>query len=145
MKTVVIATDGSPESRQAVEVGVEVAAEEQATVVFAHVLSLLQAAPNGTKGVPHRPVRVEDDSALAEAVELATRKGVRCRPELLVGLPEDEIAALADAEDADLIVIGSRGLGPVKQLMLGSISRAVLDKATRPVLVVRGNDPVTTG
>jgi nucleotide-binding universal stress UspA family protein len=137
MKTLVIATDGSTEAREAVAVGVDLAAEEHAKVIFVHVLSLLGVAPDGSKGMPHRPVRIEDDDALQEAVEVATGKGVPCKLELLVGLPEDEVVALADSVDADLIVMGSRGLRPAKQLALGSISRAVLDRAQRPVLVVR--------
>lgn len=145
MKTVLIATDGSAASREAVEFGVERAEEEKATVVFAHALSLLEVSPDGHTGVPHRPVRAEDDEALAEAVELATRKGVPCKTELLVGLPEDELVALADSVDADLIVVGSRQLGRVKRAMLGSVSQAVLEKTSRPVLLVRASrEPAVT-
>jgi len=41
----------------------------------------------------------------------------------------------ATAADADLVIMGSRGLGPVKSILLGSVSRAVLQHATVPVLV----------
>ena len=44
----------------------------------------------------------------------------------------------ADAVGADMIVLGSRGLGPVKSVLMGSVSRPVLQKADRPVLVVPG-------
>ncbi|MDU0825964.1 MAG: universal stress protein [Negativicoccus succinicivorans] len=49
----------------------------------------------------------------------------------------ETILTVADELNADLIVIGSRGLGSVKGLVLGSASKYVLHHATRPVLVVK--------
>ena len=45
---------------------------------------------------------------------------------------------LAEEIDADLIVVGSRGLGPIKRFALGSVSEGVVHHATCPVLVTRG-------
>jgi nucleotide-binding universal stress UspA family protein len=46
------------------------------------------------------------------------------------------ILAVAGDVDADVIVLGTRGLGSVKSLMLGSVSHAVLHHAGRPVLIL---------
>ena len=43
---------------------------------------------------------------------------------------------VADRTDADVIVVGSRGLGAVKRAILGSVSTRVVGEARRPVLVV---------
>lgn len=57
--------------------------------------------------------------------------------EVQVGDPAEGIIDLAKAEEYDLIVVGSRGLGPVREILLGSVSQKVLHAAPCPVLVVR--------
>jgi nucleotide-binding universal stress UspA family protein len=88
----------------------------------------------------------ETDAALkAGALETATNGAQRATAAGLLAQPRiaerhDDIAAamLAVAADVDaaVIVLGTRGLGGVKSLMLGSVSHAVLHHADRPVLVV---------
>jgi nucleotide-binding universal stress UspA family protein len=56
---------------------------------------------------------------------------------LCEGRAADTIGATASEIGADLIVMGSRGLGPIKRLALGSVADEVVHTATRPVLVVR--------
>jgi nucleotide-binding universal stress UspA family protein len=61
-----------------------------------------------------------------------------------VGRPDAEIVTLAEELGADLIVVGSRGLGPLlgplKRVLLGSVSSSVVRHAYRSVLVVREVD-----
>jgi nucleotide-binding universal stress UspA family protein len=80
----------------------------------------------------------EDREPLRAARELAERLGLHPQTELLVGDPVDEIVAFADSTNADLIVVGSHGRGPVTSALLGSVSRGVLAESRRPVLVARG-------
>ena len=53
------------------------------------------------------------------------------------GRPSDIIVDLARNEDVDLIVMGSRGLGGIKGLVLGSTSRSVVNSCTKPILIVK--------
>ena len=55
---------------------------------------------------------------------------------LEVGKPAEMILSVAEEEKADLIVLGARGLGPVKELLLGSVSHRVLAHAHCPTLIV---------
>ena len=146
MKKILIATDGSETARAAIEAGVELAAENHADIVFVHVTSLLELAPEtNAPEAPERIPRTETDAALCEAVERAREHGITANPELLIGYAPKQIVRLARDIDADLIVVGSRGLGRVKSAVLGSTSREVLAKADRPVMVVREagvRDPV---
>jgi nucleotide-binding universal stress UspA family protein len=140
MKTIVIATDGSSSAREALAFGLELAQEQDATATVVHVAPALDVLP-GTGFAPGgaTPHELTDDdrAPLVEARELAEEEGVAIRTELLTGHPAGEIVAYADNVDADLIVVGSRGHGAIASALLGSVSRAVLHDARRPVLVVR--------
>ena len=78
-------------------------------------------------------------SALQEAVADAESRGIHADYDLLEGDPGERILELARSRDVDLIVIGSRGLGALASVILGSGSKRVLHDADRPVLVV--NEP----
>jgi nucleotide-binding universal stress UspA family protein len=141
MRKILIATDGSPEAREAVEYGLELAEEEHA------VATLLQVIPpmdwtQLDRGAVIRPIPDEIERrrgiALDEAAVLAAEHGVPVTFEVVAGIPADEIVAYADNHDVDLTIVGSRGRGAVASALLGSVSQAVLHESRRPVLVVRG-------
>jgi len=142
MKKILIATDGSDSAHEALEFGLDLAAEQDAKAFIVHVAPAVDVMPYANFGyvapsVPHE-FDEHDRECLQEAAELAAEKGVDVETGLLKGWPADEIVAFADTIDADLIVVGSRGHGAVASALIGSVSRGVLHESRRPVLVVRG-------
>jgi nucleotide-binding universal stress UspA family protein len=141
MKRILIAVDGSPAGNVAARVGIELASEHCAYAGFVHVAPEVDVVPTGsfalTAHLPHE-VTALDRKPLDDALALAVEAGVDARADLLRGDPVDEIVAFADAFDADLIVVGSRGHGALASALLGSVSRGILGATRRPVLVVRG-------
>lgn len=141
MKRILIATDGSPASQEAVEFGIELAREHASELIFVHVVPTLDIVPMGPFGVggafPHE-VTAADEDALDDAVARAAEHGLVSTTAMLRGDVVDEIVAFADSHDADLTIVGSRGRGAVTGALLGSVSRGVLAESKRPVLVVRG-------
>jgi nucleotide-binding universal stress UspA family protein len=141
MDKIVIATDGSAASAEALDFGLELAADEDATALLVHVAPLMDALPSAgmgtTPAVPHE-IGDADRAPLEEAEQIAKRAGVRAATHLLVGDAAREIAGFADSQNADMIVVGSRGHGAIASALLGSVSRGVLRESKRPVLVVRG-------
>ena len=76
-------------------------------------------------------------AALEEARTLLAESGIQARSATPVGDAAAEIVRVAEESGADLVVLGARGLNPVKRLVLGSVSTKVLHEAPCDVLVVK--------
>ena len=141
MRTILIASDGSPEGREAVAYGLELAAGMGAKATILEVIPPTDWT-SLDRGSVVRPLTEtlpwRGDDSLDDAERLAREHGVELTVEVLAGDPSDEIVAFADNQEVDLVVIGSRGRGTLARAALGSVSESVLREARRPVLVVRG-------
>ena len=142
LERILIAVDRGPSSDAAVDRGLSLAAEDGAEVIFVHVVAIRgeHFVPGGDH--PDRAPESAQTRALLDARAKAEAAGVRSSGELLVGYPPKEIAALADGDDVDLVIVGSRRLTGIKRFVLSRTSRALLGKTGRPVLVVPENAPV---
>lgn len=136
MKQILVATDGSENAHYAVDEAISLARSSGARLVVAYV----RHAPLPVLGEPVYQRSLSRELRTAqEATALATTKacgvGVEVEVEILEGNPAARILDLARIRDVDLIVVGSRGLGTLAGALLGSVSREVVHRADRPVLV----------
>ena len=132
-----LATDGSDDAALAARAAVDIARK---TGPELHVVHAWHSVPSTRfESYIHAQLKREGREVLAEQVERIKGDGANvAEAHLREGPAVDEILDLAKEVGADLIVIGSRGLGPVKRVVLGSVSEGVVHHATRPVLVLRG-------
>lgn len=79
---------------------------------------------------------------LEQLDEVEASGGEASRAHLRRGQPVEVISDLIEELGIDLTVVGSRGLGSIKRLVMGSVSEGVIDLAACPVLVVRGGNPL---
>jgi nucleotide-binding universal stress UspA family protein len=138
--------DGSVESRAAAELARDLAVAAGARL---RVLRVLEPPVPGGAGLAYDRDWQEDAEAVREHVqaeldELLAELGDVASGEVVVGDPVRELGY--DANELDLLVIGSRGYGPVRRVMLGSTSSKLVHQAPCPVLVLtRGAVDETSG
>lgn len=131
VERILVAVDGSDDSLRAVEWVADFAATIGAGVVAVHALGLLERVDAPREEIEDRLRSVW--CAPLEAAGIPTRHVVRDGP------PVPVVLAVADEENVDLIVLGSRGLGGHPQLLLGSTSTQVAQLSRRPVTIVPGS------
>lgn len=138
LETILLATDGSPASEPASGQAIDLATQVEARLL---VVSVLSAASRPSEASPDPAVADSRDSLTAKAQSIVQRaKAAGANAAFLVweGEPGEAIVAAADAEDADLIIVGSHGRSGVSRFLIGSVSDYVVRHAHCPVMVVRG-------
>ena len=145
MKTI-LAVDGSDNSYEAVHVMKYIARTEQ--LILLHALDVPRPA------YPEMAMRPEAAEELYTALEQNMREdGERLlnrvqsllplhagptQKHLQIGSPAEVIVSMAEEQKAELIVVGARGLGPIKERLLGSVSHRILTLAPCATLIVNG-------
>jgi nucleotide-binding universal stress UspA family protein len=140
-----LATDGSEEALLAAQSAADLAARTGSELHVVHVGETLGPGYSGYAGYEEGvlPSAQEDlERQAQEALEaqvgrIAVAEGPRAQSHLRMGRPDEEIVALGEEIGAELIVIGSRGLGGVRRALMGSVSDSVVRHAHCPVLLVR--------
>lgn len=139
VERIVVGVDGSASAAAALRWAVDEAGRHDATVVAVLAWSYLDQRQEG-KSEPFDPSYGEDDARdqLRTSIEsVAPRLSIE--QHVVCDLPAP--ALLEAGSDADLLVVGARGLGGFKGLLLGSVSERVLEHAPCPVAVVRVDEP----
>lgn len=91
---------------------------------------------NDIYSVTEKRLREEGERVLKFVRSILPPKTAEVSARLETGRPAEMILSVAEEEKADLIVLGARGLSPVKELLLGSVSHRVLAHASCPALIV---------
>jgi 3-phenylpropionate/trans-cinnamate dioxygenase ferredoxin reductase subunit len=123
-RTIVVGTDGSPTATIAVEVAQALTKRLRGKLVLVGALDAY--------GISRQPLQ----AALYDASEAARAKKVDATAELIEGTPGESILAAAVKHDADLIVVGNRGMGQATRFRLGSVPDWVAHDAPCDLLIV---------
>jgi nucleotide-binding universal stress UspA family protein len=141
---IVVGVDGSADARAGLRWAMDHAVTHpKAHVTLVHAWSLPDAAGMMSKeGFEIR--RAAAQRVLSDAVQ-STRPADGTTVTVRLEYGAAAAAVLSNAEDTDLIVVGTRGRGPVSGLLLGSVSQAVVSRATAPVAVISHAMPSDRG
>ena len=139
-RKIVVPVDGSDNALRAVRVAIDRA---RATGAALHLINVQLPITSGnvrmfvSQELISRYYEEEARNALAPAQALVDAAGMRCEQVTRIGHPGQEIAGYADAQTDDEIIMGSRGMSLLGNLVLGSIATKVIHAAHVPVTVVK--------
>ena len=147
IKNILVAIDGSKSADRALDFALDLATKYSAKIVLISVFEPLSVSMI-TLGIGLSPVNLAGhiDGLMDFRKKIllnALKKARNTNSELVVtkilaeGRPSDKIVETAKEQQCDLIVIGSRGLGGIKEFFLGSVSDRVAHHAHCPVLIIK--------
>jgi len=152
IQKILVAIDGSEPSERALEYAVEFAERWGAELTLLAVIPRVMLPVFPDEGFGATPIAAAKDfgqyqermrtiyqNVLTEA-ETDLRRDhpeVKVVTRLEEGRPSSTIVGVAEEDDFDLIVVGSRGIGGITGWILGSTSRRVVDSCTKPILIVK--------
>ena len=142
---ILVPVDGSEHAKRAAQTAIELAKTFGASLTIISVVAPPAFFVSGPVGAPadlteYYRLETEDaNGAVGAVAKLAQDSGVRAESQVL--RPDksvvEAIIEFAGKEQADLIVVGTRGLGGFRKMLLGSVSSGVIANAHCAVLVVR--------
>jgi nucleotide-binding universal stress UspA family protein len=137
IRKILLATDLSPTSGPATNEAFDVARRLGAHLLVVSVIDTSAPRLPGGRFAPRvDQVRDRRQASAQELVQRGRREGVPVTFLVWEGDPGDSILEAARAEDADMVILGSHGRGPIGRLILGSVSQHVVRHARIPVVVV---------
>lgn len=143
LRTILLATDGSEDAQEAERAALDLCRNTGAALHVVHAWRYPTAIYSGyTMPMSENTFALFEEGATAildaSAARIVATGGTVTGKHLCHGPAAEEIARAAREVAADLVLLGSRGLGPVRRLVLGSVSEGVVHGAPCPVLVMRG-------
>ncbi len=142
--TILLATDGSEEAALAARAAVNLAERGGAELHLVHAWTDVPSA----RLEAYVTTQLEQEGRCIldeEARRIEDAGGTLAGTHLREGRTEEEIVGLAKELGVDLVVVGSRGLGPAKRLAVGSVSEGVIKLAPCSVLVMRNAEKERDG
>lgn len=138
-KKILIATDGSKRTENAVQTGLEIARVHKSKVYAVYVVDTVTftSVPMDVTWENMYQLLKEEGEGAVDRVKAAAGPGVEVETRVLEGNPALEITKFAKDNDCDLIVVGTLGKSGIDRILLGSVAEKVVRIAPCPVMVIR--------
>ena len=141
-RLIVVPTDGSKTAKEAATHAVNLALKFDGKIIAVHIIDSRCETTFEELGTTQSQVfrlqqRKMGEGYVQEILDIARKAGIQAQSIVRVGIPTDEIVKVAEENNADLIVMGTRGLTGTKRALLGSTADQVIRWAPCPVLVVK--------
>lgn len=142
MKKILVPVDGSASSTLAIEKAKELAKALGSHITLLHVIGIYPGAfpvefSESVQISLLKESRVKAKEILLEGKQRLADLGEKVDMVILEGNVASEIINYADGHDIDLVIMGSRGLSGVNNLLLGSVTRKVAIQVSKPILIIK--------
>lgn len=140
---ILVAIDGSENSIKALRYATKLASFHGANLQVISVIDELKLPFSAQFGLWAKDSHEELFRKMLESLNAEISKIKENNPNLSVdalileGKPFKKIIEISEEENHDLIVLGARGYGNIQEMVLGSVSNAVVNKSTKPVMIVK--------
>jgi nucleotide-binding universal stress UspA family protein len=137
---ILLATDGSENASRAADAAISLA--KGLSLPSITIIHIVTTPPSESRMVQvkfdvHSLLEEESRKIASETLARCDAAGIAYTLKVAIGDPAQEILAHVQKEQIDLVVIGSRGLGTLKGVLMGSISQKIAHLAPCPVLIVK--------
>jgi nucleotide-binding universal stress UspA family protein len=136
VKTILLAYDDSEPSRRALDRAATLAEAFGSRVLVTSIASLVHSSPRSVTQIDRGGGVGTHTDEVRQAQAMLEERGIAVESVTAVGDPASSIAQLAEDRDADLVVVGTRGVGPVQRLLGQSVSQAVSRRVSCDLLIV---------
>ncbi|HSA98659.1 MAG TPA: universal stress protein [Candidatus Nitrosotenuis sp.] len=137
IKRILVPLDGSKNSIRGLDNAIYLARQCQATIIGIYVLPRVPVSTYRKIQYPEKELLKDADSNMEFAKKRCAQNGIVFEKKISFGDPGYTVVKYAKDKKFDIIVIGARGRGALKEIFFGSVSNYVLHKADTPVLVVK--------
>ncbi len=137
IKKILVPIDGSKNSLKGLNEAIYLARQCGATLTGFHVVPIYPVRFGDILGPFKKEAFKQARKFLAEAKTISAQNGIVFNEKIVYGEAKLDIVDFAHSKKFDLVVIGSRGFGPVKEMFLGSVANYVVHKSKIPVLIVK--------
>ena len=137
IKKILVPLDGSKNSFRGLDEAIYIARQCQATITGLYIIPIYPRNLMDALMPYQIHLTKEAKKYMNTAKTRSAQKGIMFKSKIIWGSPISEIPNFAKSKKFDLIVIGSRGHGGVKEAFLGSVATGIVHKSKVPVMVVK--------
>ncbi|MFF5995028.1 universal stress protein [Lysinibacillus sp. KU-BSD001] len=137
-KHILLAADGSENAIRAAKEAIKIASlSEGALIDIVYVADFEKAKQDVLHAASPESLALERRRKVAPIEQLVKEAKIQSKITILKGTPGSEIVRYANASRVDLVVIGSRGLNTLQEMVLGRVSHKVMKRVNCPALIVK--------
>lgn len=137
---ILVPVDGSDNSYRALDAALLLSEKLGSNITVIHVMEQFPITHIGSEKLLSEVLEAykkENQDILSKCSEIATQKGLTIKTVLIQGNPASVILDYSKKEKFDLLIMGSRGLGKFKELILGSVSGKIVHHSPCAVMLIR--------